>query len=717
MNSFNRFILFIILGLSVLSVAAQQKQFKVETPYTDFSIYPDRLAQLQWIPGTEKLSYVDDGRKSKTPAAVIEVDVKGKKETRLTLDVLAKDFKKYGFKEPKRFPQMKWVNAWELRFIKDDTLYEYNLKEHKIRNLTYYPQSSEVIKYEKNLNQTAYTRENNLYIYSNGKETAVTNHTDKNLVSGQTVSRSEYGITHGIFWSPKGNYLAFYTKDESEVSDYPLVNIDARVAELENIKYPMAGMSSEKVTLNVFNPQTGKTVTLNTGKVAYLTNITWSPDEKYIFIQVLNRATDHMWFNKYDAQSGEYVKTLFEEKNKRYVEPLDPVYFLNGSNTEFVYFSQRDGYHHAYLYNTDGKLLKQLTKGPWVITDFLGFDEDNRKMYFMATKDSPIERHLYVLDMKSGKMSKLTDTHGTHHIELDDDKQFFIDNFSNYTDVEREIRLYSTKGKKMLTLLENRNTLSDYKLGAMTIATLKADDGTPLYYRLIKPVDFDSTKKYPVIVYVYGGPHAQLVNDTWLGGGGFFLQALAARGYVVFTLDNRGSGNRGFAFESIIHRQLGVTEMKDQMVGVDFLRSLPYVDTARIGVDGWSFGGFMTTSLMTDHAETFKVGVAGGPVIDWKYYEVMYGERYMDTPEENPEGYEKTSLLNKVDKLQGRLMLIHGTMDPTVVWQHSLLFLQECVKHQKQVDYFVYPGHEHNVRGMDRLHLETKIARYFDDFL
>jgi dipeptidyl-peptidase-4 len=289
------------------------------------------------------------------------------------------------------------------------------------------------------------------------------------------------------------------------------------------------------------------------------------------------------------------VKTLFEEKNKRYVEPQDPVYFLNGSNTEFVYFSQRDGYHHAYLYNTDGKLLKQLTKGPWVVTDFLGFDESNRKMYFMATKDSPIERHLYVLDMKNSKITKLTDTHGTHHIELDDDKQFFIDNFSNYTDVEREIRLYDTKGRKQLTLLENRNTLSDYKLGEMTISTLKADDGTPLYYRLIKPVDFDSSKKYPVIVYVYGGPHAQLVNDTWLGGGGFFLQALAARGYVVFTLDNRGSGNRGFAFESIIHRQLGVTEMKDQMTGVDFLRSLPYVDTARIGVDGWSFGGFMAS--------------------------------------------------------------------------------------------------------------------------
>jgi dipeptidyl-peptidase-4 len=288
---------------------------------------------------------------------------------------------------------------------------------------------------------------------------------------------------------------------------------------------------------------------------------------------------------------------------------------------------------------------------------------------------------------------------------------------SNYTDIAREYRLYSTKGKMLKVLKENRSPLKDFNVGETTISTLEADDGTDLYYRLIKPANFDSTKKYPVLVYVYGGPHAQLVTDSWMGGSGFFLQNMAAKGYVVFTLDNRGSANRGFAFESIVHRQLGVTEMKDQMVGVEFLKTLSYVDTARFGVDGWSFGGFMTTSLMTEHAETFKVGVAGGPVIDWKYYEIMYGERYMDTPEENPEGYKNANLLNKVDKLEGRLMLIHGTMDPTVVWQHSLKFLEECVKQQKQVDYFVYPGHEHNVRGMDRLHLETKIARYFDDFL
>jgi len=717
MTRLNAFFLFVFIGFMGLNLSAQKELLKISDVYKNPSVYPVRMTQLQWIPGSSEYSFVKENRKQKIAPEIVKFDIKGKETSVLKLDVLNGLFKEYGFEEVKRFPGLTWVDAQTMSFVKKDTMYELSFKDHKIHKICYFPARAEVIHYDSKHKRPAYTRENNLYIYDQGKEIAVTNHKDANLVSGQTVSRSEYGITDGIFWSPKGNLLAFYTKDVSNVTDYPLVNIDTRVAEVEDIKYPMAGMKSEIVTVNVFNPETGKTITLNTGKDMYLTNVTWSPDEKNIYIQVLNRATDHMWLNKYDVATGEFVKTLLEETNERYVEPLDPLYFLKGSNTNFVYFSQRDGYHHAYLYNTDGKMIKQLTKGEWVVTDFLGFNRDNKEMFFMATKESPIQRHLYSLNMKTGKITKITDTHGTHRIRLNDSKQYFTDVVSNYTDIAREYRLYSTKGKMIRVLKEDNHPFDNIIVGQTTISTLKADDGSDLYYRLIKPANFDSTKKYPVIVYVYGGPHAQLVTDSWMGGSGYFLQAMAAKGYVIFTLDNRGSANRGFAFESIIHRQLGVTEMKDQMVGVEYLRSLPYVDTARIGVDGWSFGGFMTTSLMCDHAETFKVGVAGGPVIDWKYYEIMYGERYMDTPQENPEGYKKTSLLNKVDELQGRLMLIHGTMDPTVVWQHSLLFIKECVKHQKQVDYFVYPDHEHNVRGMDRLHLETKIARYFDDFL
>ena len=274
------------------------------------------------------------------------------------------------------------------------------------------------------------------------------------------------------------------------------------------------------------------------------------------------------------------------------------------------------------------------------------------------------------------------------------------------------------KGKELAVIKKDKQPLKDYKLGKMDIFTLKSEiDGADLYCRMIKPVDFDSTKKYPVIVYVYGGPHAQLVTDSWLGGAGLFLNYLAENGYLIFTLDNHGSANRGRDFEQIIHRHLGTNEIKDQLTGVKYLKSLPYVDSTRIGVHGWSFGGFMTTSLMLRTPGVFKVGVGGGPVIDWKYYEVMYGERYMDTEKENPEGFKESSLLNYVQNLQGHLLLIHGTIDPTVVWQHSLLLIEKAVEQNKLIDYFVYPGQKHGVRGKARVHLNRKIKAYFDDYL
>jgi dipeptidyl-peptidase-4 len=266
-------------------------------------------------------------------------------------------------------------------------------------------------------------------------------------------------------------------------------------------------------------------------------------------------------------------------------------------------------------------------------------------------------------------------------------------------------------------LHQAENPLKDYNIGETTIGTLKAEDGQTLYTRLIKPYNFDASKKYPVIVYVYGGPHAQLITDEWTAGAGIYLNYLAQEGFLVFTLDNRGSADRGEAFEQCIHRQCGQLEMRDQMVGINWLKTLPYVDADRIGSDGWSYGGFMSTSLKINHPEVFKVSVAGGPVLDWKYYEIMYGERYMDTPQENPEGYELTSLENKTDKLEGKLLMIHCTTDDVVMWQHSLVFVENCIHNGKQLDYFVYPGHGHNVAGPDRAHLITKITQYFKDNL
>jgi dipeptidyl-peptidase-4 len=462
-------------------------------------------------------------------------------------------------------------------------------------------------------------------------------------------------------------------------------------------------------------------VFLQTGepKEQYLTNISWSPDEKSVYIAVLNRDQNHMWLRQYDATSGAFVKTLFEETDQEYVEPQHPLLFVPGHDDQFIWQSERDGYNHLYLYNTSGKLLRQLTKGPWMVTDVQGFDAKSKNVYFASTEDSPMQRQLYAVSLGGGKARKLSQNAGTHAGLLSPSGEYLLDTYSSQT-TPRTVAVIGTKdGKQKQQLLNASNPVANYALGQMKLFPIKAADGqTDLYCRLITPVGFDPNKKYPAVIYVYGGPHVQLVTDSWLGGGNLWMQLMAEKGYVVFTVDSRGSGNRGLPFEQSTFRQLGTQEMADQLKGVDYLKSLPYVDQSRIGVHGWSFGGFMTTTLLSRAPQgTFKVGVAGGPVIDWRMYEVMYTERYMDTPQTNPEGYQKANLLNYVQDLKAPLLMIHGTVDDVVVWQHSLSYLKNAVDKGVQLDYFVYPGHPHNVLGKDRVHLYTKITNYLDLYL
>ena len=501
------------------------------------------------------------------------------------------------------------------------------------------------------------------------------------------------------------------------VSDYPLVNINERVANVENTKYPMAGMTSEEVTLGIYDLKSGETIYAKTGEPRdqYLTSVTWAPDGKTVYIALLNREQNQLKLNQYDALTGDFIKTLFVEENPKYVEPENPLFFESDNNEDFLWISETDGYDHLYYYKAIANQLSQLTSGNWVVTKFIGFYGKNTA-YFLATKESPLQQNIYSVNLENGKIIRVSPDDGTHSAMVSSNGNYIIDTYSN-TKTSLEYKLLDKQGKQISLLQADNNPLKEYKLGEMSIFTLKAEDDTELYCRMIKPLDFDSTKKYPVIVYVYGGPHAQEVTDSWLGDAGFGLNYYAQQGFLVFTLDNRGSANRGSDFEQAIHRNLGTIEVSDQMVGVNYLKSLLYVDTTRLGVDGWSYGGFMTISMMLKNPGVFKAGVAGGPVIDWQYYEVMYGERYMDTPQENPEGYKNANLLNYVDNLQGNLMIIHGTLDPTVVWQHSLLFVQEAIRKGKQMNYFVYPGHGHGVGFADRDHLNELIFNYFKENL
>lgn len=565
----------------------------------------------------------------------------------------------------------------------------------------------------------AVIRENNIvWIDAEGKESRVTNFADKNIVCGSSVSRNEFGIEGGLFPSPDNTMLAFYQKDESRVTTFPLLDITTRTGTLKQIKYPMNGMSSERVSVGVYNTETKKVIYLNVTDFdpeRYLTNLTWSPDNKTIYLQVLDRGQKNMNLNAYSATTGEKTATLLSEYNSKYVEPSYPLYFLQSDHDKFIYTtSNRSGYRNLYLYTLSSGSIERFTD---VDADVEYLGQDSKSIYYYSAEVSPVERHLFKRDIKSKKVLKLTRDEGWHNCSLSPDGKYFSDNFSSLS-VPRVVAVGSTDGKIFREVFRAKDPSEGYNYSTIELGTVKSADGKyDNYYRLIKPLDFDPSKRYPVILYVYGGPHSQMVTNSFQAQLRRWEMYMAQRGYVVFVMDNRGTSNRGLAFEQAIHRQCGVCEMEDQMAGITWLKSHSWVDSERIGVHGWSYGGFMTISLMTNHPETFKVGVAGGPVIDWKWYEVMYGERYMETEKSNAAGFAATSLLPKAKELKGKLLICQGAVDNVVVWQHSLNFIDECIKARVQVDYFPYPRAEHNVRGKDRVHLMQKVTDYFEDYL
>ena len=449
------------------------------------------------------------------------------------------------------------------------------------------------------------------------------------------------------------------------------------------------------------------------------TRFNFSPLTFFYLIE-LNRDQNHSKLCRYDAESGKLQQVLIEERHPKYVEPQSPILFLPWDSHKFIYQSQRDGFNHLYLYNTEGELLKQLTSGPWLVQDIVGFNRNTKELIIKSTEISPLQSNLYAVNLKNGKRSLIGDPTGVHSAQISGFMgTYLIDNASSPT-CPRIIKLMSTNPKKQRehTLLTAKNPYEGFEMPSIEVGTIKAADGkTDLYYRLIKPADFDPAKKYPAIVYVYGGPHAQMITNGWMNDARGWDIYMANKGYILFSLDNRGSSNRGLEFENATFRQLGIEEGKDQVKGVEFLKSQPYVDGERIGVHGWSFGGHMTTALMLRYPEIFKVGVAGGPVIDWAYYEIMYGERYMDTPQTNPEGYKQTNLKNLAGNLKGHLLIIHDDHDDTCVPQHTLSFMKACVDARTYPDLFIYPTHKHNVLGRDRVHLHEKITRYFEEYL
>jgi dipeptidyl-peptidase-4 len=707
----------LLIALCSIFYKGQSQKLSLEDAILNVrtTLAPENFSQIGWVKNSNSYFYVNSRIKDAT--LFIGDDGIVNDEKLISLSEINEKLIRIKEDTLKTFPTINWVDELTFSFMIGNKEFEYNKTKYALRNsrILLLPDKAEHKDIDPVSLKIAYTIDNNVYIYDKGKNIQVTHESDKNIICGSSVHRDEFGITKGTFWSPAGNKLAFYRMDQTMVADYPIINWQKKPAEVKLIKYLMAGGVSHEVTVGVFNVADSSTIFLKTGlpKDHYLTNIAWSPDEKCIYIAVLNRDQNVMQLNCYNATNGDFVKTLFEEKDSKYVEPLTPMVFVPGKNNQFIWQSQRNGFNHLYLYQTDGTLIRQLTQGDFTVTEFKCFNKAGDKAYFMSTAYSPLNRDLYQVTIADGKVKRITQDNGVHNCLFNDVNNEFIDIFSN-TVTPRKIKLLSFDGTPIKTLLTASDPLKKFQLGGMKISSVKGVSGDQLYTRMYYPPAMDSTKKYPVIIYVYNGPHVQLITNSWQGGqSDLWFYYLAQEGFIVFTLDGRGSGNRGKNFEQAIFRNCGNAEMEDQLTGIKYLKSLPYVDTLRMGVDGWSYGGFITISLMTRYPGIFKVAVAGGPVIDWSMYEVMYTERYMDTPQSNKEGYDKSNLLNYVSNISGKLMLIHGTDDDVVVWQHSITYLKKAIELNKQVDYFVYPGHQHNVRGKERVHLMEKITDYF----
>ncbi|MAZ97159.1 MAG: peptidase S9 [Flavobacteriales bacterium] len=719
-----QFILISMLLLSLIGFAQSTLTLK-DAVLNGRKFVPQGITMPQWIPGTDLYSHIIDNYQT-----TVIIDAKTGIETgRITAGQINDALAKGNFDIKVRGTWiLEWFDEDRVSFIEKGTLYTYDRRWEVIEKQYALADGNSNVTMGNNLN-AAYTVGNNVFVNWNksGAIEQITNHNNPNIVSGQAIARSEFGITEGLFWNPEGTAIAFYEKDESAVTNYPLLDIESTPGLLQEIKYPMAGQGSEYARVGVFRKGQSKPVYLETDGQEhdqYLTNLSWSPDGKTILLAIVNRAQNHYDVVAFNTKNGKRGKTLFSVDNNKWAEPEYPAFWV--SNKEFIWMSEMDSFMNLYLYNTKGEMIQKLTENAFVATEILGRDMSG-DILFMATGDDARESHLFSVSLK-GKQIQLTSENGYHSATIQEGGHYFIDSYSSVNVPAKDV-LMSTEshsllglqraisGKSIRDLDEAADPFEGTNIRKPELGSIMGPDGSILYTRSYKPFDFDPSKKYPVLVYVYGGPHAQMITNRWNGGGPLWMNEFANRGYIVFTIDNRGSAHRGTDFEQQIHRKLGTVEMEDQLAGVAYLKSLPYIDGDRMAVHGWSYGGFMTTSLMLRQPGVFKAGVAGGPVTDWKYYEVMYGERYMDRPEENIEGYASSRLHNYAQNLEGKLLLIHGTVDDVVVMQHNLSLVKAFVDEGIQMDFFPYPMHPHNVRGKDRLHLMTKVLDYVEDHI
>ncbi len=564
----------------------------------------------------------------------------------------------------------------------------------------------------------AYVKRNNLFLVdvSSGQERQLTFDGTEDVQNGvsEYVAQEEMDRFTGYWWSPDGRRIAYLQVDNRPVRDFHIPDYRSNSVEIERQKYPKAGDPNAIVRVGVLSLEEGRTVWMDTGPETdiYIPRVHWLPDGRTLSIQIQSRDQDRLSLYLFDATTGK-GRLVLTEVEPGWVNLHDHLYFFKDGR-HVLWSSERTGFRHLYLYDIEGRLVRQLTHGEWQVEALCGVDEARGVVYFTATEKSPLERHLYRVALDGTGLTRLSTEEGWHVITFSPTFEYYLDIYSNITTPPR-LSLHRADGARVAYIEENVvEELQEYALGPVEFLTVRAEDGTPLPAMMIKPKGFDPRRRYPVIVYVYGGPRAQVVVNRWGGDRFLWHQLMAQRGFLIFSLDNRGSWGRGKAWELKIHRRLGYWEVKDQLAGVAYLKSLPYVDPQRIGIWGWSYGGYMTLMALFTAPEVFRTGIAVAPVTDWRNYDTHYTERYLERPQENPEGYRLSSPITYAAQVKVRFLLVHGMADDNVHVQDTVQLVDALIRARRPFDLMLYPGEKHGIRGPDaRIHLFTLMTDYF----
>jgi dipeptidyl-peptidase-4 len=607
-------------------------------------------------------------------------------------------------------------------FVSGGNLYLFDPREGKSKRVLSGEAAVSDVKFSPDGKWVSYLREHNLWAVelARGRERQLTRGGTELLREGELdwVYPEELELLTAYWWAPDSSAVAFLEMDESKVTRYPLVDYLQLAAPVELESYPQAGVANPIVRVGVLELSGGETRWMDTGteQDVYLPRVAWMPDSKHLIIQRLNRAQNQLDVLEADRATGR-TATLFEEKDKYWVNVAGDPIFLDGGKS-FLGTSERDGFRHIYLYSADGKLARQLTRGDWEVSEIAGVDEKAGMVYFLATKKTPLERQLYRVPLGGGEIQQVTREQGTHKVVMAPGAANFLDTFSSSL-VPTQQFVIRADGTLAAMLNENRVAgIEDYGLAKPAFGELPAGDGSKLNWKMILPPGFTAAKKYPVLVFVYGGPHAQVVTDSWGGARALWLQLMAQKGYIIFSLDNRGSFHRGHAFETPIFHNFGRTELADQLSGASYLETQPFVDTARIGILGWSYGGYMTCMAMLRAPEVFKAGFAGAPVTDWRQYDSIYTERYMGLPAENPEGYRDSSPVTFAAGLRGKLLVAHATGDDNVHFANSLELQEAFVRAGRYAEFIIYAGRGHGVSDAPaQVQMYTRVTQFFLDNL